>query len=168
MEYEVHGSYNVCQMGRNCCQYFAVEYNGDIFPCDFYIEKDLLIGNIHNISWKSALESEAYKKFGRNKSKWQKECGQCDVLTYCSGDCLKHRKFNSIDNTQKLSHLCAGQKSFLNHSISGFKMHADEIRQKEKYALLQDIVPIKSHRPGRNDPCPCGSGKKYKKCCGNK
>ncbi len=20
--------------------------------------------------------------------------------------------------------------------------------------------------PGRNDPCPCGSGKKYKKCCG--
>jgi len=21
-------------------------------------------------------------------------------------------------------------------------------------------------RVGRNDPCPCGSGKKYKKCCG--
>jgi uncharacterized protein YecA (UPF0149 family) len=21
-------------------------------------------------------------------------------------------------------------------------------------------------RTGRNDPCPCGSGKKYKKCCG--
>ena len=21
--------------------------------------------------------------------------------------------------------------------------------------------------PGRNDPCPCGSGKKYKKCCGS-
>lgn len=25
-----------------------------------------------------------------------------------------------------------------------------------------------AHRPGRNDPCPCGSGKKYKKCCGAK
>jgi SEC-C motif len=22
-----------------------------------------------------------------------------------------------------------------------------------------------SNRPGRNDPCPCGSGKKYKLCC---
>jgi hypothetical protein len=22
-----------------------------------------------------------------------------------------------------------------------------------------------SNRPGRNDPCPCGSGKKYKRCC---
>jgi preprotein translocase subunit SecA len=26
--------------------------------------------------------------------------------------------------------------------------------------------PIKSNKIGRNDPCPCGSGKKYKKCCG--
>ena len=24
----------------------------------------------------------------------------------------------------------------------------------------------KEKTPGRNDPCPCGSGKKYKKCCG--
>jgi len=24
----------------------------------------------------------------------------------------------------------------------------------------------KSKKIGRNDPCPCGSGKKYKKCCG--
>jgi preprotein translocase subunit SecA len=24
----------------------------------------------------------------------------------------------------------------------------------------------KSEKVGRNDPCPCGSGKKYKKCCG--
>jgi len=30
-------------------------------------------------------------------------------------------------------------------------------------------IPIVSHEPkiGRNDPCPCGSGRKYKKCCGN-
>ena len=27
-----------------------------------------------------------------------------------------------------------------------------------------DPVPL---RIGRNDPCPCGSGKKFKKCCGN-
>ena len=26
--------------------------------------------------------------------------------------------------------------------------------------------PVPAKPPGRNDPCPCGSGKKYKKCCG--
>jgi len=31
----------------------------------------------------------------------------------------------------------------------------------------EKVEPIKgSASPGRNDPCPCGSGKKYKKCCG--
>ena len=28
--------------------------------------------------------------------------------------------------------------------------------------------PARSTKVGRNDPCPCGSGKKYKKCCGGK
>jgi preprotein translocase subunit SecA len=32
----------------------------------------------------------------------------------------------------------------------------------------RSIEPIVNDQPkvGRNDPCPCGSGKKYKKCCG--
>jgi uncharacterized protein len=28
------------------------------------------------------------------------------------------------------------------------------------------VAPVRNHTAGRNDPCPCGSGKKYKKCCG--
>ena len=28
------------------------------------------------------------------------------------------------------------------------------------------VAPAVSDKVGRNDPCPCGSGKKYKKCCG--
>lgn len=27
-------------------------------------------------------------------------------------------------------------------------------------------TPVQRDKHGRNDPCPCGSGKKYKKCCG--
>ena len=29
------------------------------------------------------------------------------------------------------------------------------------------LPPPSAPKTGRNDPCPCGSGKKYKKCCGN-
>jgi len=28
------------------------------------------------------------------------------------------------------------------------------------------LAPAVSTKVGRNEPCPCGSGKKYKKCCG--
>ena len=33
---------------------------------------------------------------------------------------------------------------------------------------LNPTTVIKKEKVGRNDPCPCGSGKKYKKCCGKK
>jgi uncharacterized protein YecA (UPF0149 family) len=37
-------------------------------------------------------------------------------------------------------------------------------------AAGQNLAPAakdaEGHKVGRNDPCPCGSGKKYKKCCG--
>ncbi len=51
----------------------------------------------------------------------------------------------------------------------------EEIRQKQKqdYILsrgedtpVNQTVKRESEKIGRNDPCPCGSGKKYKKCCG--
>ena len=37
----------------------------------------------------------------------------------------------------------------------------------QKWLPLQ-VTIINENKIGRNDPCPCGSGKKYKKCCGKK
>ena len=37
---------------------------------------------------------------------------------------------------------------------------------KDKTGPYQPTIAKKDSIPGRNDPCPCGSGKKYKKCCG--
>lgn len=51
------------------------------------------------------------------------------------------------------------------HFIIGFEMDKPEdISDLEK--ALNPPQPLISTKVGRNDPCPCGSGKKYKKCCG--
>jgi len=51
------------------------------------------------------------------------------------------------------------------HYIIGFEPDKPEdISDLEK--LLNPPHLVKSEKIGRNDPCPCGSGKKYKKCCG--
>ena len=42
-----------------------------------------------------------------------------------------------------------------------------EERRKELYKESRNSTTVvKGKKIGRNDPCPCGSGKKYKKCCG--
>ncbi len=51
------------------------------------------------------------------------------------------------------------------HYIIGFEPDKPEdISDLEK--MLNPVEPIKSNKINRNAPCPCGSGKKYKKCCG--
>lgn len=46
----------------------------------------------------------------------------------------------------------------------------EEVRRKqvakETKSSDQQVTVVKGKKIGRNDPCPCGSGKKYKKCCG--
>jgi len=43
---------------------------------------------------------------------------------------------------------------------------SDETRESIITSYKRSKTVIKGKTPGRNDPCPCGSGKKYKKCCG--
>lgn len=47
------------------------------------------------------------------------------------------------------------------------KEHAKQLPGEDDEKLPPPVEPILSkEKPNRNDPCPCGSGKKYKKCCG--
>ena len=67
--------------------------------------------------------------------------------------------------------LAADQLGALNNaSIPGLKEDSEVVSP--QVAAEEDEVKITFHRTmpkvGRNDSCPCGSGKKYKKCCGRK
>ena len=121
LNYLVYGIKNVCTMGRDCRQYFVVEYNGDVYPCDFFVRKELKLGNIMENSWEELLESEKYEIFGKKKCKLDSICEKCEFLSLCYGDCLKHRPPGDAFNPQALSSLCEGQKIFFRHSMAKLK-----------------------------------------------
>ncbi len=54
-------------------------------------------------------------------------------------------------------------------NIKTLQKHAATVEKKRqrKSRKLNSPIPIRSAKTGRNEPCPCNSGKKYKKCCGN-
>ena len=64
------------------------------------------------------------------------------------------------------AHFKSGGKEVTHHEVSLFRF--DEPLKRWYYADGKDIrSPIKADpKVGRNDPCACGSGKKFKKCCG--
>jgi preprotein translocase subunit SecA len=47
--------------------------------------------------------------------------------------------------------------------------HRSQLPGEDEAPLPPPVETIRSDaKPKRNDPCPCGSGKKYKQCCGKK
>jgi hypothetical protein len=57
----------------------------------------------------------------------------------------------------------------INHPLAR-RIEAYQLRRSQQLASQGELsvspVLSRGRRIGRNDPCPCGSGKKYKKCCG--
>ena len=153
----------ICHMGRDCCQYFVIEYNGDVYPCDFFVEKNLKLGNVLTGTWEDFNRSRTYLDFGAQKSRWHEACGLCPFLELCAGDCLKHRLF-PVHHPESLSWLCQGWKRFYAHALPRFRQVAADLRRQPLLPPAAEVFKA----VGRNDPCPCGSGKKYKKCCLNR
>ncbi len=155
---------DICRLGNDCRRYFVVEHNGDVYPCDFFVYPELKLGNIADDAWESLWDSTLFIDFGKRKNEWNSDCNDCEWCAICNGDCLKHRMPGGCGDPRRLSCLCEGWKMFFDHAMPTFKEIADKIRR-ERRRITSEQEKTHAAVPGRNDLCPCGSGKKYKKCC---
>ena len=68
---------------------------------------------------------------------------------------------------EKLYYNMVGAKAEWLYELPEWDALLSEERRKELYKEQKSSTTVvKPKKVGRNDPCPCGSGKKYKKCCG--
>lgn len=160
----------LCIFRQTCGDVVVVEHNGDVYCCDHFVEPDHCIGNIRETPLCELLESAPLREFGRQKTDGLPQyCRECDVLSSCNGGCLKDRFIQTPDGEDGLNYLCAGLKRFFTHTRPYLQRMAALTRAGGKPERLMDVVQsgdaAASRHAGRNDPCPCGSGKKYKKCC---
>ena len=161
----------LCIYRETCGDVPVVEHNGDFYSCDHYVQPEYKIGNIYEQTLAQLIDAPAQRDFGRNKwTSLPSYCRRCEVLSMCNGGCPKDRFIKTPDGEDGLNYLCAGLKRFFSHSKPYFKAFADLVEAGEPAEKLMEIVraaDIKTfvRQPGRNETCPCGSGKKYKRCC---
>jgi uncharacterized protein len=116
-------SSQMCVHSATCGHAFALESNGDVYPCDHYVYPSWRLGNIHHASLSMINASPAVSEFGEFKKRsLVDECRKCPVLSLCHGDCPKHR------DTSGKSVLCAGYLDFFNYTSAYMKVMRDLIR----------------------------------------
>ena len=152
--------HSLCVFRETCGQIPVLEHNGDLFPCDHYVDREHRLGNIRETPLHMLLDSRKQLEFGEaKKNALPSYCGACEVLVMCNGGCPKYRFIRTPDGEPGLNYLCAGLKRFFLHCRAPLARLATQ--QRQQAPILRPAVA----RAGRNDPCPCGSGRKYKKCC---
>jgi len=108
-----------CAFEEKCAEYLLVEWNGDVYPCDFFVEKRYKLGNLLEEDLLS-LKNKRNNQFGRLKSKLSNDCLNCRWLELCYGGCIKDRIFLDNQNPEK-SYYCKSYDEFFKYSNEWFK-----------------------------------------------
>jgi uncharacterized protein len=91
-----------CTMLQTCDSYVVVEYNGDVYPCDFFVESAWKLGNIETHSWPEIARRRLRLDFASRKALPRHECAACEYETVCRSGCPKlrharHGRFEDLD-----------------------------------------------------------------------
>jgi uncharacterized protein len=164
----------LCVFDETCGFGFALEHNGDLYSCDHFVEPEHRLGNIRRLPMLDLVGSDQQKAFGLAKrDALPRMCRECDVRFACHGECPKNRFLVTPDGEPGLNYLCAGYLRFFRHidrparaivALIGSGREAAEVM---RLVAREDAAFEAAVRAaGRNDPCPCGSGLKTKRCHG--
>ena len=157
----------LCVHSETCGLALALEHNGDLYSCDHFVEPGSRLGNIRETNMLELIASPPQQAFGLAKrDTLPRHCRKCDVRFACHGGCPKDRFAHTPDGEPGLHYLCPSYKAFFGHIRPAMQTMCDLLRTEQAPAqIVQDYARADARR-GRNDPCTCGSGRKWKHCHG--
>lgn len=186
----IYGKASTCCYADRCANAHVLEWNGDLYSCDHFVFPDWKIGNIHDRPLAELARDPKIEEFAELKTELPAACRDCEFLPYCRGGCPKHHRPIGTD-PDRVNHFCEGYKMFFREALPELKLMAERYKRGEMLTPARAAPapaetaakpgfragpaadaprPIRpgQARPKRNDPCPCGSGRKFKHCCGRK
>ena len=158
---------SLCVHSETCGLALALEHTGDLYSCDHFVEPKHKLGNIRMTHMLELIDSPQQRQFGLDKRESLPQyCLDCDVRFACHGGCPKDRFIETPAGEPGLNYLCAGFKNFFHHVDEPMRMMGALLAQNRAPAEIMAQYASADASRGRNDPCTCGSGLKWKRCHG--
>ena len=164
---------NLCIVAETCGRVLAVEHDGGVYSCDHFVDPAHRLGDVASDGIGPLVEGATQRAFGDAKrDSLPAYCRACPVLAFCNGGCPKDRFAATPDGEPGLNYLCAGYRRYFGHIEPYLARMAALARVGRSPATIMAELELAERderqrwrTTSRNDPCPCGSGVKYKHCC---
>jgi uncharacterized protein len=157
----------LCIHSETCGLALALEHTGDLYSCDHFVEPRYKLGNVRETHMLELVASQQQRRFGLDKrDTLPRYCLGCDVRFACHGGCPKDRFIETPDGEPGLNYLCAGYQAFFHHLDCPMRFMADRLRHGGAPSEIVGFYAAEDAARGRNEPCTCSSGRKWKHCHG--
>jgi uncharacterized protein len=164
------GTASLCWMAPTCGRVLILEQDGSVYSCDHFVTREHRLGDIAATSLGELVEAPAQRRFGdKKRDQLPEQCRACKWLTICNGGCPKDRFAVAENGEPGLNFLCSGLRQFFAHAEQPLRrlleLRSQGATPATIMATLRAEAQLRWRGVGRNDPCPCGSGRKAKHCC---
>ena len=160
---------NLCWMRPTCGDVLIAERDGSVYTCDHFVRPDYKIGALKDGLLDLYLQPKQQSFGSSKKDSLTAQCRRCPYLSLCGGGCLKDRFALSEDGEPGQYYLCPGLISYFDYAVPRLKraMELSSARKSPDEIMRITTQEERAHYKmiSRNDPCPCGSGRKFKNCC---
>ena len=120
-----------CATAGACGKYAVIEADGSVYPCDFYVRNQYLLGNITENSFEEVLNSPQATAFMQESANRPPTCASCKYSAICMGGC-KRDWF--VQNNTNHNYYCQSFKNFFEHALPRLSIVAQAERQAQAYA----------------------------------
>lgn len=129
-----------CTMHETCDSYVVVEYNGDVYPCDFFVESSWKLGNVNLDSFPEIARRQKRYSFAVKKTLAHPECQVCEYQTICHGGCPKtrhgmHRQFEDLD------YFCQAYKMIFSKAVGPLRKDVEKLLGRSAELAPHSISP---------------------------
>jgi uncharacterized protein len=124
------GNSGLCYLDGACGECPVIEHNGDVYPCDFFVQPEQKLGNVMQTPLEKLILRGRARRFRSARHNLPEACAACAWKDFCRGGCLKDRQRIAGDFAAP-SWFCETYRRFFPHALPRVEALAARVRERE-------------------------------------
>jgi uncharacterized protein len=127
-----------CEYREDCSNLVTIEWNGDVYPCDFFVEERFRMGNVMEQTLEQMLRGRAWREFTQAAEHVPAVCAGCPWLECCHGGCYRHRAKLGLGADER-PYLCEANMRIFEHVFAALDELKAGARKPRLHEFLNDL-----------------------------